>query len=179
MVLLSLAAAPAAASKAERLAKGDVIVTTSKVKGYDMPKAHVEAIIKAPPAKVWKIIEKCGDYAKTMPRIAKAKEVSRKGNVVTCDVTVDLPFPLDDLQAVTRAKHTEKDGTYKRAWTLLKGDYQVNTGSWTLSPHGKNQTLVKYEVFAVPNVSLPTFLQETAQQNSLPNLIEKLRKQTE
>ncbi len=174
-----LFAAPAMAGEKERLEKGEIIVSTVAVAGYDMPKARIKAIIKATPPKVWGIIEKCNDYEKTMPRIANAKEVSRKGTTITCDVTVALPFPLSDLQAVTRAEHTQKNGVFKRAWKLVRGDYKVGRGYWQLSPYGDGQTLVEYEVFAVPNIPLPTFLQETAQRNSLPNMIEKLRKQTE
>ncbi len=163
-----------------RLDKGEIIVRTRKVKGSDMPAAHVRAVIHAPPAKIWSILAFCDRYTKTMQRVKESKELSRKGNVVLCKVVVDMPWPVSDLSAVTRAVHTVRKGTYyQRKWSLVKGDYKRNRGSWTLTPYddaGK-QTLVVYRAHAEPNISVPTWIQKAAAKSTFPKLIRHLRKQ--
>ena len=180
LIVSLLGAFAAQADDKARLEKGEAIVRTVKVKGYEVAAAKMIAIIDAPPSRVWKIIDKCENYETTMPRIAKASELSRVGDKITCSVTVAMPFPLSNLTATTRAKHTVvKDKLYKRAWTLVEGDYKKNTGSWTLTPYGDgSKTYVEYAVHAVPNISIPAFIQKKAQQSSLPKIIEMLRKQT-
>ena len=115
-----------------------------------------------------------------MLRIKSARELSRVGNVVTCTVTVDLPWPMSDLTAVTRAVHTVKDNFWQRRWKLVKGDYKVNSGSWTLRTFdGKlNRTYVEYRVHAEPKNWVPGWLRTRAQKSTLPDLIKKIRKLT-
>jgi hypothetical protein len=180
----SLVPAPARAAKGDtkaRLASGEIIVTTKKVAGSSVPWSRAMGVVDAPPDKIWRVIERCDDYEKTMIRTAKAEELSRKGNKVRCRVTIDMPFPLSDLTAVTDAIHTVVPGKkYKRAWSLVEGDYDKNEGSWTLIPFDATgqRTLVSYEVHAEPKVPVPEGIQRAAQKKSLPKLIENLRAQS-
>lgn len=183
-LMQSLPASVAEAGKSgktkERLATGEVIVTTKQVAGSTVAAVTAMAVINATPARVWAVVENCNDYSKTMIRTLESKELWRKGNKVRCKVTIDMPFPLSDLTATTDAIHTVKAGKkYKRAWSLVTGDYAHNSGSWTLVPFddtGKT-TLAIYKVHAVPNVPIPEGIQRAAQRKSLPNLMENLRKQ--
>jgi len=118
-----------------RLAKGEVVIKTTEIKGEDIPKVVAKAVIKAPMEKVWALIEKCENYEKTMLNLKSAKELSRKGNAVRCATVIDLPWPMSDLTAVTDAVHTIKPGqSYQRSWKLVKGDFDFNNGSWKLTP---------------------------------------------
>lgn len=167
-------------STKDRLGAGEIIVKTSEVKGTSTPKLRAMAVVDAAPEKIWPIIDKCADYPKTMVRIAAAEELSRKGKTVRCRVTVDMPFPLGDLTAVTEATHTVKPGElWERKWKLVEGDYRLNSGSWRLVPFddAKTRTLVVYEVHAEPNISIPDGIKKAAQQKSIPELMENLRAQ--
>ena len=182
-LIVSLAfTAPAVANTKARLDKGEIIVKRQKVPGSSAPKTTVMAVFDSAPDKLWDILSKCGRYKKTMVSISSAKELSRKGDKVRCEVTVDLPFPLSDISSVTEAIHTVKPGKlYKRAWTLISGDYKHNTGSWTLSPFNTQgtRTLGIYVIHAEPNIPIPDSIRNAAQKSSLPNLIKHLRKQVE
>ncbi|MCA9571784.1 MAG: hypothetical protein KC656_28295 [Myxococcales bacterium] len=174
-------ASPAADEKADtraRLDGGEIIVQTTPVEGSGVPKIKAMGVVDAPPAAIWAVIERCGDYKKTMIRTAESVELSRKGNVVRCRVTIELPFPLKNLTATTDAIHTVVPGKkWQRRWTLVEGDYVRNSGSWTLLPfddEGK-RTLVIYEVNAEPKIAIPDSIQRAAQKKSLPNLFEHLR----
>ena len=97
---------PVLANTQARLEKGDVVITTKKIAGSPMPEARVRAIVDATPDKIWPLVERCDDYKVNMVRVKDAHEISRKGQTVICETTIDMPFPLSDLTASTRAKHT-------------------------------------------------------------------------
>jgi ribosome-associated toxin RatA of RatAB toxin-antitoxin module len=178
--LLSQSLPAAAASVKERLSQGEIIVKSQSVPGSDTPKLTVTAVIESAPQAVWHIVDRCADYKKTMIRTVESEELSRKGTKVRCRVTVDLPFPLSDITAITEATHTVvPDKKYMRVWQLEKGDYHRNSGSWTLVPFDKTglRTLVVYRVHAEPKIPIPSSIQKLGQKRSLPRLMENLREQ--
>lgn len=168
-----------AATTEERLAAGEVIVTTHDV-GAELPQAEVQAVINAPPAAVWKIVDDCANYKRNMPRIADSKLLQRNGNVATCQVTVDMPMPFSNLTSVSEATSTAGPPQWKRVWKMIRGDYKRNEGSWVLTPFDAAGTRTKavYKVLAIPNVSLPNFVLRKAQQGALPDMIERIRAAT-
>lgn len=175
---LPLAVADAAPSLEERIAGGEVVIQTRRVAGAELPEATVHAVIDAPPAKVWAIISDCARYKRTMPRIKDSKQLSQSGNKTVCEVTVDMPFPLSNLTSVSEATHVVGPPTWERKWHMLRGDFARNEGAWILSsfnPEG-TRTRVLYRVLAEPNTSIPNAIIRKAQQSSLPNMIESIRK---
>ncbi|MDP2342478.1 MAG: SRPBCC family protein [Deltaproteobacteria bacterium] len=177
-LLVILAAGPA-------FADDGIKVWTEKVAGSDIPFAIVEATIDAPPAAVWDIVSHCDGYVRHMPRVAESKELKREGDdnvafTTTCRVVADLPFPLGDLTSVSKAVHTVEPGVkYVRKWTFLSGDYEVNEGSWTVVAvdEGK-KTKATYRLRAKPKLALPDSMLASFQQQTLPDVIKKLREGT-
>jgi len=162
----------------KRLEQGEVLVTTEAVAGSRAPRIVVQALIDAPPEAVWKHIEQSAHYAEFMPRVKESRELSRQGADIRTRVTVDMPFPLRNLTATTRVKHTVEPGVrYVRAWTLEDGDYHVNEGSWTLVPYEgqAERTFVVYRAHVIPKIPIPKAIQSAVQERAMPRLIEALR----
>ena len=121
-----------------------------------------------------------------MPSIAASKELSRSGDESTkftaeCEVTADVPFPFSDLTSVSRATMTidAQSGSYTRAWTLIRGDYEVNDGSWSLVPvDGGAKTKVTYRIHVKPKLPLPDSMIRSTQETRLPQVIQRLRDRT-
>ncbi|MFU8803497.1 MAG: type II toxin-antitoxin system RatA family toxin [Bradymonadaceae bacterium] len=170
---------PLYAQDKEALDRGEISVRTVDVAGSELPKVVVQGVIDASPAKVWELVSNCDNYVRRMPRIKAARIVERKGSTVICEVTVGLPFPISDLRATTRATHVVGPPTWSRTWTLIEGDYEKNDGSWVLTPFGDDgdRTLATYSVHAIPNTSVPAWARRRAQQSSMPEIIERLRKE--
>ena len=163
-----------------KLEKGDVIVQEKKRKEFPIAGVQAEGVIDAPMEAIWPLIDQCSRYTKTMQRVEASREISRKGNTVVCQITVDLPFPLANLTATTRAIHTVQPGTlYKRAWKLVEGDYDYNEGSWTLTPFegSKERTLVRYETQVAPKGLIPDSIRKMAQRKAIPDLFDHIRSQ--
>ena len=184
--LLASIAAPAAAKELDaetvsRLEGRDVIVQ-SKQRNDGSTAIRVRALINAPAAKVWGLIEDCNKYTKTMLRTKSAAEISRKGDVHRCRVVIAAPFPLKDLVAISDAKHTVDPGKrYRRKWTLVGGDFLVNEGSWTVTPWkgDPKRSLVVYQNRNRPKVEIPAMIRRAAVKKTLPELFAHLRKQVE
>lgn len=169
------------ADEIRRLERGEVLVNVRPIDGQPIPLLRATGLVKAPPERVWAIIQNCVNYKHTMPRTLESQELARDGNRVRCRMKFDMPFPLQDLWEETDAVLTVEPGRmYKRAWTHRDGDFRVNTGSWTLEaqPDGKS-TVATYETLSEPKVPLPGFLLRMAQEKTLPDVIENLRRQVE
>jgi ribosome-associated toxin RatA of RatAB toxin-antitoxin module len=178
---LSLAwASTAHAADADRnqLDTGAVLVTTAPFAGSDVPQITMRAVVDAAPDRVWSIIDHCGRYKDTMPRIKDSQELSRKGTTVRCKVTVNSPWPIKALVAVTASQHIVVPGkSWVRAWQFESGDYKSNVGSWTLTAFEGNpkRTLIVYQDHSEPTIWVPDWLLNYAIKKGLPSLVEKLR----
>lgn len=179
VALLALALPGQAAEDVEtRLDRGEILVSTRPVAGSDMPEAVLRAVVDAPPERVWRVIDDCGNYKKTMPRVEASRQLERGAHRVVCEVTVDAT--VTSLTAVTEATNVVGPPQWSRRWKLVKGDYTRNEGGWTLEPFGPTgkRTRVTYRVHAEPKVSIPSFMLRKAQRSALPDLIERLRQTT-
>jgi ribosome-associated toxin RatA of RatAB toxin-antitoxin module len=169
---------PAQAGERERLDKGELIIKLKDVKGSGLPETTMIGVVDSTPAKVWAFLSQCNKYKRHLPRTKESKELSRKGNVVVCKVVIDMPWPLDDLWSETRAVHTVKPNFYKRSWSLIKGTYTKNKGSWTVAPFDREakRSKVTYKVHVVPTTGVPKWVQRKAAKSTLPDLMDALRK---
>lgn len=167
------------AQDAGALAKGEVFVKAETVKGSDVPRMIVTAVVDAPPDKVYEVVTNCDRFPDRLPRILEAEFLSRSETKARCRVTVDIPFPFGNLTAVTDDVRQKGPSEWFRKWRLVKGDYDSLTGSFVLTPfQGQpGRTLLVYTIHAVPKSAVPDFLREKAQRSSLPAMVERIRKE--
>jgi len=167
---------PARADDASDLDAGKIFVSAVPVAGSTEPQRTVRAVVESPPAAVWKVISDCGHYRERMPHIAASAELSRVGKIVTCQITVAMPFPVSNLTAITEAVHEDRPDGMSRTWHLISGDYDYNDGSWTIEPYrGGAASLVTYKLHVKPKTAVPGFIRNMAQEKALPDLIVRLR----
>lgn len=173
--LLVLGVAAPGAARGDDAPKVDI--KTFAVPGSDTPKVVMTATLDVPPKKVWAIVSDCSKYKGRLPRVKAAKLLKHDGNKFTCEVTLEMPFPLSDLTAVTESTHEESDKGMARRWKLVRGDYKVNEGSWEVKPAGSDgkSSLVVYTVHAEPNTVVPAAIREAAQKKTLPDLMARVR----
>lgn len=169
----------AAADLPAGVADGKIDVRVVPVSGSDTPSIVVTATVNSPPEKVWAVVSDCAHYKDRLPRVAASKQIAQNGNVVTCEVTIDMPFPFSNLTATTEATHVVDGKHFTRSWHLVKGDYKVNDGSWDVRPFKDDgsSSVIVYTVHAEPNTIVPDAIREKAQKKSLPEMIERVRKE--
>jgi ribosome-associated toxin RatA of RatAB toxin-antitoxin module len=161
-----------------RLDRGEIIIRNEARPGSSTPVIFLQAAIDAPASKVWNLIDQSARYQEFMPRVKKSEELSRQGMEVRTRMTIDMPFPLKNLTATTRALHTVvPDTLYKREWKMESGDYETNEGAWVLIPFPgqPGRTIATYRATVQPKIPLPGALKTMAQEKALPGLVESLR----
>lgn len=135
-------------------------------------------VIDAPTSEVWPVIRDCQHFATFMPRTKSSAMLDEDGRKL-CHVELDMPFPLTNLWSDTSSVQREEPaGHYHRAWTLVRGTYKRNSGSWTLVPWGedKKKTLVVYAIDSDPKMAIPDPILRSAQTGSLPQVFAAIRK---
>lgn len=182
LVVLVIALGGEARAKGEPelldLANGEILIASEDTPGSDGATFVARAVVDAPPAVVWSVVSRCGDYQRVMPRIAASAELARAGDIVTCRVTADLPFPLPDLTSTTRAVHREDAAAmrYQREWKLVEGDFEVNEGAWILEPaFGGQKTYAVYRLRVKPKLPVPTSLASMFQKGPLVDAMKAVR----
>jgi ribosome-associated toxin RatA of RatAB toxin-antitoxin module len=188
MLCVTMLAFLAAGADDAQLAKGEIVVHINKVPGSSVDEATAAAVIDAPPEVVWSIVSDCANYKNTMPSIIESAAIKSEkptaadgANAVEirhCRVVADLPFPFADLVSVTRGVMTVDPGKlWQRKWRFTDGDYNVNNGSWTVTPWGSDgkRALATYRIQAEPKVPLPGPMLASIQQGKLPEVLTKLR----
>jgi ribosome-associated toxin RatA of RatAB toxin-antitoxin module len=173
--ILALSALPGTAAGEDLPAPGQVEIKSYAVTGSSTPRIVARGVMDVPAKKVWAIVSDCAHYKEHLPRVAASELLKKEGNVHTCKVTIDMPFPLSNLTGVTSAVHTESDTAMSRKWTLVSGDYTVNEGSWEVKALDGGQSLVVYTIHAEPKTSVPEWIRETAQKKTLPELFERVK----
>jgi ribosome-associated toxin RatA of RatAB toxin-antitoxin module len=175
-LLALLASSRARADDAADLEAGKIVVTSVPVAGSSEPEHVMRAIVESPPASVWKVVSDCAHFKERLPHIAASAELSRVGSTVTCQVTIDMPFPTSNLTAVTEAIHDERADGMTRKWKLVRGDYEFNDGSWTIESYrGGSASLVTYRLHVKPKTAVPGFIRNLAQSKALPELMQRVR----
>ena len=61
-----------------RLDRGEVLIATEPVAGSALPRVCVDAVIEAPPERVWPLIDNTNGYTSTMPAVKRVEELSRQ-----------------------------------------------------------------------------------------------------
>ncbi len=174
LILLTPTAA-VAKDRTAKLADGDIFVESIPVANALYPRVHVEGVVDASPAVVWRIINDCARSQVYNSSVTKSYIVERVGRDVVCSETVNLPWPIRDVECVTRWSF--QPATYSIHWTLVGGDFDYATGSWKLLPFGDGtRTLVVYENHVSPQISVPNWLKRMFLDVGMPGLIKDLRR---
>ena len=150
-----------------------------EVKPTDNKGIGVESfgLIDAPPTEVWPVLRDCAHFASFMPR-TRTSSIKEEEGVSLCHVELRLPFPLMNLWSDTKSVQREEPaGSYHRAWTLVRGTYRRNSGSWSVLPWGDGtKTLVIYAIDSDPIILIPDGILRSAQTGSLPEVFAAIRK---
>lgn len=161
----------------QALESGEVIVEPVKPPEGSGIAVRAFGIIDAPLTEVWPVVNDCGKYREFMPRTKESEERVHTERTSVCYVKIGMPWPLKDMWSETNVvRESLADGSLRRTWSMRKGTYKRNKGSWTLFPHSKGtKTLAVYDISVEPDIAVPTAWIRSAQAGSLPDVFVAIR----
>ena len=138
--------------------------------------------VDAPPAAVWEVLRDCGKFEEFLPGVAHSRLTQREAGVAYCDETIDLPFPLRDLESLSRVREEPlAGGGFARRWEVVRGTYRRRRGAWLIYPldQAAARSLVVYEVDMEPETMIPDFLIRYAQSTAAPEVFRAVRERVQ
>jgi len=153
-----------------KISKGKVILREVKGQG-EARSCQAIAVVKAPPAKVMAFLRDYPSYVKYMPHLKDIK-VSWNGNMATN--SYQLKIALTNVAYKLNILHY---GNSALEWEYISGDIRDTNGYYHLHPFNDGQwTLVDYNVYTDPGMPIPQFIINLLTRNSMPDVIEAIRK---
>lgn len=167
------------AGREEQLADREILVETFPIEGAAYPRVRVEAIIDAPPDKVWDVLIDCDGSHVVNSGVARSRLIRTFKGGLVCFEEIATPFPIKNLASLSRWQLTPGPPVWLRKWRLIDGDFAYATGSWTLTKYGKNQTRAVYENHFEPEIWVPGWLASGFITVGMPALMKDLRRAVE
>jgi hypothetical protein len=158
------------------LAVGEYRIKNKAMPGTGIPQVSVVGVMEASPEKVWRIIDDCNGYRRSMPRVIRSKELSRSGGKVICQTEVEMPFPFSNLHSEAESISVIGPGDWSRTFRQTRGDYAKSEGSWHLTPCGaaNEHTRVDYVVHAIVRTAVPDALVRSGMKSAMGDLYKKI-----
>jgi len=177
LLLIGLPTGAMAQTEEERLANGEVLVSTEEVQGKDLPRVNVKAVVDAPPERVFDLVSSCERKSEILPSVSESHVVNEEGEGTLCSETFSLPFPLSDLVSVARSSNVVQGGNYQTSWELVRGDFEYSDGFFRVSSFrgDEDRSLLVYQNHFKPDVSAPDWLTGAFLEQGMPDMIAAIR----
>ncbi len=127
------AVAESATGKELKLENASYTITDTETPG--VKKYVMEADLKATPDQVCGIVCDYYNLNTYMPKEFNSKVLKQESNQITLDVTLDLPWPFEDLKSILLIDYNKKEGNAK--WKLIEGNLKMNQGTIHVEKRGE------------------------------------------
>ncbi len=90
-----------------------------------------------------------------------------------------FPFPASNRWYIIKGVNDETQAAqhlYRSSWSLVTGNLKENSGEWILEPYGSGKTKAIYRLRTDPGGCIPGFLVKQGTNNTMPQIIEAVRK---
>lgn len=155
-----------------RIQRGEIIV---RVEQTDEPikRTLVAGLIDAPPEVVYPIYTDFESYPELFKAARSSEIVKREGNVWTCRVVMDFPWPLGS-RWVTNFTYMDPA---KTAFTFKKfeGTVKIYEGSLEVIPEPNGRSRVIYAAKVDPDLPVPAWLVNFISANYFPMTVQRVR----
>jgi len=135
-------------------------------------------LIKKPSQAIWKHLIANDRYCEFIPHTVSAIKYSENGNEVGWKETVKVVLGKISYHIIQT--RDEKAGVL--SWRLDKSKengIHDTQGSWTLIPHGENETILVYSSRIDSGMSVPRFVENFFLNRGLPEVVNAVKKRAE
>jgi ribosome-associated toxin RatA of RatAB toxin-antitoxin module len=149
-----------------------ISVQLEPLEGSPLKRATAVGFIPAPPDVVFRYILGYERYGEFMPHMAESSVLERKENSMRVRQKLNLPWPLADRWYVADVAIDPESRTV--GWVTEEGNLETCTGSWSVDP-SNGGSRVTYSVLLDPGGFYPSWVVNSLQRRSLPQVIRALR----
>ena len=191
LVVLGLSSPAQASWKRATKTKEGIVVDVRAVSGQSIVTVRGTWTAKQSPVSLWKAVNDLERYTEFMPYLETAKVLKRKGTSAWQYYCLDTPIisDRDYTLKLTTDPNPGKDGRWRVSWVSAnqagpkpkpgKVRVKVATGSWAFeSVQGGKATKIVYTVRSDPGGSIPSWLANRANRQTVPDVMRALLKQS-
>ena len=112
-----------------------------------------------------------GAYPDYLPRVSRSDVVFKE------ETMWEVDFRLEFVRSLDYTLRLDREPLCLR-WTLVRGFFRHNTGSWTLQPNDRG-TLATYRIDLQPNTFVPRAVMNSLLRHELPRTLAAFRDRAE
>ncbi|MGE4233121.1 MAG: type II toxin-antitoxin system RatA family toxin [Bacteriovoracia bacterium] len=138
-----------------------------------MAEASKTVEMKAKPEELWKVITDYESYPKFLDTVHQAKVLSRDGNTVRVQYSIELLG-----KEVTYILDHKEKANEKMDWTLVESNIlKANTGGWVIHPLSSGKIEVTYNLSLEFKIFVPNIVLGGLVKSTLPSMLSQFEKQ--
>jgi len=132
-----------------------------------------EKVMKVSPEALFKAITEFESYPKFLPEVVGAKRLPG-----STDTKVKVEFELEVMKRFKYTLEFKIKGQEEIAWKLTDSNFfKTNEGMWKLTPKGKKETQVHYELEVGFGFMVPGFVSKKLTEVNLPKMLDSFEEQ--
>jgi ribosome-associated toxin RatA of RatAB toxin-antitoxin module len=161
VLLVTVALAPAARaddrSIGERLTTPTIEVTTKPYPGTSVEWGRAVGVIDAPADKVLAIVHDYGRYATFLPHFESSRVLSQRGTSALVYLEAKIIKRMVTVWAEMKLSSRKVEGgTHVVEGDMKKGNVDVMSARWEVTPIDANRTKVAFQLIMDPGVPMPS-----------------------
>ena len=165
----------------QRLAHGQVVVSTSAAIDPERPRGRVRAavLIRASPEAIWRVMTDCTQTPSFVPGLKVCRRIDGAADGSWEDIEHEVRYSwlLPTVRYVFRAHY---DRPHRIDFQRTSGDLKEEEGTWLLrQTPDASATVVEYEVYVDPGFWIPQVLVSRSLRKDLPAALTGLRDRVE
>ncbi len=167
-------------SRAQRLERGEILVTMREQPGGRLKAGVALFRVDAPAEVVFELVTDHEAFPGTLPYVTTSRlRRDARGEIVY--QLLDLPFPITNRYYEIRVERQQRMGIDGRCaesrWSYLEGSGNIDDtfGRWEVVELDPDRTLVAYVAWVDPGGLVPNWAQNWASKRALPGLATAVR----
>ena len=104
----------------ERLERGEILNYLKPIPNTRLTIGEAQAIIDAPPQRLWNAITDYNRQAEIAPRTRSGKITKIEHNTTWVDLVLNAPWPLNDAAFTLKVDHDKNE--MKKQWNMVEGN---------------------------------------------------------
>lgn len=163
------------AERKQRLGRGEILSYLKRIEGTKLSIGESQAIVDAPPARVWNAVTDYNRQAEIGPHTKKIDITRIEGDTVWVEMELRAPFFMDDPKYTLKVDHNKKE--MRTNWNLVQGNIRECYGSWDVDPvvGEPSRSLVTYTLLYDDGSAMPQFIINTYTRLAVKDVMQILR----